>query len=423
MHNIKLPSMRRVNQHFLVPSRIEAETELERQWEHICPEFGPLQGKRLAVGVGSRGIANLPLVVRRVVTKLRQAEAEPFIIPAMGSHGGATAEGQTEVLRALGITEQEVGAPIRSCMETVVMGEADGIPLFLDRIAFEADGLVLINRIKPHTNFFGVTESGIMKMMAIGLGNQTGAEHYHRLSLIHDQYTIISTAGRELIRRSNLLFGVCLVENQDHETCDLVLASAKDIQRVENRLLKKARSILPTLPLNEIDVLIVDEMGKDISGEGIDPNVVGRDVCSYGVERPLPEISRIYVRDLTFASKGSAVGIGQADFTTNSLLDKVDLQITAANCLTACAPELGKIPLAYPNDYEAIRAMCMTIRPFTRDDLRLVHIKNTLNLKTLFVSRGCLDHLKDDQDLKVDPDDFQYEFDQTGNLQIPYPLN
>ena len=199
----------------------------------------------MAVAVGSRGIANLTSVVRAVVEKLRAAGYSPFVLPAMGSHGGATPEGQIGVLKARGITEQSVNAPIRASMEVKRLDEVDGISLFVNRLAYEAGGIVLVNRIKPHTNFIGPTESGLLKMMAVGLGNQVGAEHYHRLSVIKDYYTVFSTAGRELLKRCNVLFGVGLVENQNHETAFLKLALADEIETVETDLLKKARACLP----------------------------------------------------------------------------------------------------------------------------------------------------------------------------------
>jgi hypothetical protein len=306
-------------------------------------------------------------------------------------------------------------------MDVVPMGEADGIPLFLDRLAHEADGIVLINRIKPHTNFIGPTESGLIKMMAIGLGNQVGAEHYHRLSVVRSQYEIISTAGKELIRKSPVLFGVGLFENQRHETAAVRMALAHEIESVEADLLKTARKCLATLPFDEIDLLIIDEMGKEISGEGIDPNVVGRDVIAYGAKRPLPRITRIFVRDLTEASEGSAVGIAQADFTTQRLVDKMDFHATAINCLTACAPEAGKIPLAYESDQEAIQSALMTLRPSETADLRIVQIKNTMALMTLLVSTACLPELKGKAGIFIDPDEITLTFDDDGNL-IPRDL-
>jgi hypothetical protein len=355
-----------------------------------------------------------------VVDKLKQSGCTPFIVPAMGSHGGATSDGQTSILEGRGITKERIGAPIKATMEVQSLGEVNGIPLFLDRFAAEADGIVLINRVKPHTNFIGRTESGLLKMIAIGLGNQIGAEHYHRLSVARSQYEIISSAGRELLKRAPVLFGVGIVENQGHEIAIVKMASADQIEAVETDLLKKARACQATLPLDEIDLLIIDEMGKDISGECIDPNVVGRDVCAYGAERLLPRVTRIFVRDLTEASEGSAVGIGQADFTVRRLVDKIDFKATAVNCLTSCCPEAGKVPLTYGNDCEAIAAALVTIRPYGLDDVRIVHIKNTLELMSLRVSQGCIDELRINPNLEISEDETELSFDASGNLFSPF---
>ncbi len=414
--DLKLPKMRMIQQRFDIPPAVDVLAEIDREWQGIKDHLELPPGSSVAIGVGSRGIANLAPVVGAVATKLKEAGYSPFVTPAMGSHGGATPEGQVEVLAARGITEESVGVPVRATMEVEPMGEIDGIPLFLDRLAHGADGIVLINRIKPHTNFIGPTESGLIKMMAIGLGNQAGAEHYHRLSVVRSQYEIISTAGKELIKKCQVLFGVGLVENQDHETAKVTMAMAQDIKAVETDLLKMARACLPTLPLKEIDFLIVDEMGKDISGEGIDPNVVGRDVLAYGVKRPWPKITRIFVRDLTEGSEGSAVGLSQADFTTRRLVDKIDFPSTIINCVTACGPEGGMIPLTFLTDREAIALALKTIRPCNEEDLRLVHIKNTMELTSMMVSVGCLASLNKDQVGSIGEEDLELEFDNSGDL-------
>ena len=414
--SLGLPKMRMVRQSANIPPAVDVLSEIDREWNRIKDALPNTSGASVAVCAGSRGIANLGLVVEAVATRLKTAGYRPFVTPAMGSHGGATAQGQMEVLRARGISEDTVGVPVRATMDVVPMGEINGIPLFLDRLAHEADGIVLVNRIKPHTNFIGPTESGLIKMMAIGLGNQVGAEHYHRLSVVRSQYEIISTAGKELIRKSPVLFGVGLFENQRHETAKIRMAPAREIERVEADLLIKARECLAVLPLDEIDLLIIDEMGKEISGEGIDPNVVGRDVILYGARRPLPKITRIFVRDLTDASEGSAVGIAQADFTTRRLVEKIDFDATAINCLTACAPEAGKIPLTYENDHLAIEAALTTLRPAKLADLRIVRIKNTMALMTLLVSTACLPELKGKPGIHVDEDDLKITFDDNGNL-------
>jgi hypothetical protein len=416
-NSVKLPSMRMVHQYFDIPPKADVLEEVDREWARVKNRIQLSPGSHVAVGVGSRGIANLHTVVHAVVSKLKEVCYKPFITPAMGSHGGATAEGQIEVLRTRGITEESVCAPIRASMAVESLGDADGIPLFVSRLAKQADGIVIINRVKPHTNFVGPTESGMLKMLGIGLGNQVGAEHYHRLAVVGDYYAIISRAGREVIKRCNVLFGVGLVENQNHETAFLKLALADEIELVETDLLKKARALLPMLPLDEIDLLIVDEMGKDISGEGIDPNVVGRDVCECGVKRSSPKITRIFVRDLSEGSEGSALGVGQADFTTKRLVDKIDFQATSINCLTCCCPESGRIPLTYANDKEAIAAAMMTLRPYVLDEVRIVHIKNTMELGRIFVSKGCLPELENKPHLDVDQQNLMMEFDHEGNLE------
>jgi len=309
--DLQLPPMLKIRQLFDIPPAIEPVPALEREFAALKDGLSLPPGAKVAVGVGSRGISNLATVVAGVVRCLRSLGADPFIIPAMGSHGGATAQGQIEVLGHRGVTEETCGAPIRATMEVVSLGETScGIPLFVNRLAHEADGLVLINRIKPHTNFIGPTESGILKMMSIGLGNQAGAEYYHRLSLVRPQYDILSTAGREAMGRSRFLFGVALVENQNHQLCKLRLAGPERMEQVETELMGLARAILPRLPMEQVDLLIVEEMGKEISGMGIDPNVVGRDVAAYGARREIPKIARIHVRRLSAHTAGSAVGIG-----------------------------------------------------------------------------------------------------------------
>lgn len=414
--NLVLPPMHMVQQKFNVPPGVDVATEIEGQWEKIKDRINIDEGARVAVGVGSRGIANLAETVRAVATHLRAAGAEPFIIPAMGSHGGATAEGQIQVLSHLGVTEETVGAPVVATMDVQPMGEENGIPLFLDRLAFEADGIVLINRIKLHTDFSGPTESGIIKMMAIGLGNQVGADHYHRLAVVRDMYEIFNRAGMALIEKTNFLFGVGLVENQDHQTCRVQLMTADMFPKAEEALLTQAREYFPQLPLDAIDLLIIDEIGKDISGNGMDPNVTGRVSSPFVQKPPGPNVTRIFVRNLTSVSEGNAIGIGDADFTTQRLVDKIDFHTTAMNCITSCGPEGGRVPLTYATDREAIAAALETIRPYTLQDLKIVHIKNTLALGTIMVSQGCLMHLGDRLDVSIDNVSFPLEFDSAGNL-------
>lgn len=418
--NLQLPPMLKIRQLFDIPQAIDPSQALEREFAAMGNGLILPPGAKVAVGVGSRGISGLATVVAEVVRYLRSLGAEPFILPAMGSHGGATAQGQIEVLGHRGITEAACGAPIRATMEVVSLGQtACGIPLFSNRLAQEADGLVLINRIKPHTNFIGPTESGILKMMSIGLGNQAGAEYYHRLSLVRPQYEVLSTAGREAMRRSRFLFGVALVENQRHQLCDLRLVGPERMEAVETEMMLQARALLPQLPMERVDLLIVEEIGKEISGTGVDPNVVGRDVCSYGATRPSPRIARIHVRNLSEHTAGSAVGIGQADFTLRRAVAKIDAQATIINCLTASAPELGKVPLTFDTDLDAIAAALMSLRPGLPEDLGLVYIKNTQELEELYASVAYRPALAQNPSVEIVAEGLALEFAQ-GLLVSPF---
>jgi hypothetical protein len=411
-----LPQMRIVHQHFNVPPEVDVKTEIEREWNRLHDQIEVAGGARVAIGVGSRGIVNLAEAVRAVVSHLKSVGAEPFIIPAMGSHGGATVEGQIQILSHLGVSEKTVDAPIKATMDIEPLGAVAGIPLFLDRLAFEADGIVLINRVKLHTDFSGPTESGIIKMMAIGLGNQVGADHYHRLAVERDMYELFNRAGMALIKKTHFLFGIALVENQSHQTCIVKMVTTDMLPKAEEELLAKAREYFPRLPLNEIDLLIIDEIGKDISGSGMDPNVTGR-VSSPFVQKPSePRVTRIFVRDLTEASEGNAIGIGDADFTTQRLVEKIDSYKTAMNCITSCGPEGGRIPLTYASDRQAIVAALKTIRPYTLKDLKIVRIKNTLELGNIMVSQGCLADIEGRPGISIDCEKIPIKFNYFGNL-------
>lgn len=411
-----LPGMHHVKQNFEVPDPVGLRESIHEQWEHLDDRIKALDGARIAVGVGSRGIDHIAEIVKQVVDLLKSAGALPFIVPAMGSHGGAEARGQKQVLAHLGITPRSMGVDIVADMAVVSMGEADGIPLVLSRPAFEADGLVLINRVKPHTDFTGPVESGIHKMMVIGLGNREGADFYHRLAIRRGFCNMILTAGRALIEKTNFLFGVAVVENQHHQICRLEIADRTRLEKTEEELMLTARACLPKLPLNEIDLLIVDQMGKDFSGAGLDPNVVGFSSCRWGIQMTEPNISRVFVRKLSKASRGNGSGIGMVDFATSELVDAIDWEVTAVNARTACCPEDCKVPMTLENEKEVIATALTTIRPYTLEDLRIVHIKNTLELDSLYLSRGCLAKVKPELCLTVDPTPLEMAFDPQGRI-------
>ena len=414
---VDLPPVRLVRQRFAVPAAIDVVAEVRSELVRLGGRLHLSPGAKIAVAVGSRGIDNLVPIVRAVIGELRVAGCRPFVVPAMGSHGGATAEGQISILASLGITEATIDAPIHATMETVAMGEVDGIPLHMDRNAAEADGIVLINRVKPHPDFPGPMGSGLLKMMCIGLGKQEGASHYHRLGVVRGLGDVLHVAGAALVRQAPVKFGVAIVENQQHRVCKLRFLLADELEEEELRLQGEARALLPGLPLDDIDVLIVDEMGKEISGSGLDPNVIGRSAGS--AKRTKPRIGRIFVRELTELSGGNACGLAFIDLATARLIESVDLDVTAMNAVTSCMPEDVHLPLTLPNDREAIAVALATIRPFTQEDLRIVHIRNTLAVERLVVSEGCLPELEGRDDVQVGGRRMSFGFNSMGNLISP----
>ena len=418
---VELPRVRVVRQLFSVPPPVDVAAQVGREWRWLESRIKPSAGAQVAVAVGSRGIDGLAPAVRAVVGELRSAGCEPFIVPAMGSHGGATATGQTNVLAGLGITSEAVGAPVRATMDVVAMGAVGGIPLYLDRLAAESDGIVVVNRVKPHTDFAGPMGSGLLKMLCIGLGNQAGADRLHREGVARDLGEVVREVAVALLERVPVLFGVAILENQQHRACEVHLVPGPDIEVAELALQDVARGLLPGLPLDDIDLLIVDEMGKDISGAGLDPNVIGRSLGPWQVKRDRPRITRIFVRDLTPASEGNACGLGFIDVTTPQLIEKVDLEVTAVNAITACFPEDMRLPLTLPTDRDAIGAMLDTLRPFTAKDLRLVHVRSTLALERLVVSEGCLPALEDRPDVVIEEEPLFLGFDEAGRLVSPLP--
>ncbi len=417
--DVDLPQVRLVRQLFTVPPPVDVAAQVAREWRQLEHRTSPPAGARIAVAVGSRGIDGLLPAVRAVVGELRSAGCEPFIVPAMGSHGGATAAGQTEVLAGLGITPEAVGAPVRATMDVVPMGTVGEIPLYLDRFAAESDGIVPVNRVKPHTDFAGPMGSGLMKMLCIGLGNKEGADRLHRAGVARDLGEVVHEAGVAMLRRAPVLFGVAILENQQHQACDVRLIPGPEIESAELALQDIARGLLPGLPLDDIDLLIIDEMGKDISGAGLDPNVIGRSLGPWQVKRDRPRITRIFVRGLTDASEGNACGLGFIDVTTPQLIEKVDLEVTAVNAITACFPEDVRLPLTVPTDRDAIVAMLDTLRPFTAEDLRLVHIRNTLAVERLVVSEGCLPALRDRPGVVIEEEPRFLKFDEDARLVSP----
>src|SRR4030043_871192 len=312
-------------------------------------------GDRVAITAGSRGISHIALILKTILEYLNALGAKSFLFPAMGSHGGATAEGQIGLLRHYQITEEEIGVPILSSMEVVETGKTEGgLPVYIDKNALQADHIIVVNRIKPHTKFKGPIESGLMKMMAIGMGKQKGADLYHKAAIENTFPKIIVDAARVVLKKVPILFGLGIVENGYDETARVMGLMPEEIESGEKDLLSQAKQMMPKLPFDEIDLLIVDEMGKDISGIGMDPNVTGRNRDIMGAFPHPTRVKRLFVRDLTASSNGNAIGIGLADVTTKRLVEKNDPPSTSTDCITAIHLEKGSIPIYFETDQEAM---------------------------------------------------------------------
>ncbi len=369
---------------------------------------------RVAVAVGSRGISDINTITKLVIEALINLDAKPFIIPAMGSHGGATAEGQRNVLAGYGITEESMGVPTNSSMEVTQIGETkEGIPVFIDKNAATANHVVVINRIKPHTRFTGRIESGLIKMVMVGLGKDEGAKIYHRAIMIYSFDQIVASVLPLIQSQLSILFGVAIIENGFGNIADIQAVLGKDFIHVEPKLKEYSLQMMPKLPFKSIDVLIIDEMGKDISGTGMDTNVIGRrgEMLDDDVT-----VARIFVRDLSSKSHGNACGIGLADFTTRRLVDKIKFRETYVNCITALRPEGAKIPMTFECDRDAIDAAISTCGVDEAKMAKIVWVKNTLDLERVIVSEVCLKEAEEIDSIERTSTAKDLIFDSANNL-------
>lgn len=413
------PQMMRVRQTFDHTTLDNISEEIAAQLANLKLKTSVKQGQTVAVACSSRGIANYGIIVQTVISFLKQIKLDPFIIPAMGSHGAATAAGQKRVLEHLGIVEEEVGAPIRSSLEIVQIGETeDHVPVYLDKLASEADHIVLINRIKKHTEFEHEFESGLLKMMAIGLGKQEGAAIYHEAMLSYGYPRVILTVARKVMQHANLLFGLGTVENGYGQTARIGVCPKDNIEEMEKELFKSAKAYAPALPFDAADILVIDEMGKDISGTGFDTKVVGRIGLPLVADEPeSPKIKRIVVCDLTEGSEGNAVGVGIADMITQRLLDKIDMDALNINTITGVCPEMGKIPLTLRNDHEAMEIAIKCVGLIPKEKLKIMRIKNTSLLSEVDVSEAYAEEISNRIDLEVVIQKRAMLFDAFGNLE------
>ncbi len=406
-----LPKMLRARQRFNAVELADVNVT-------IAAEFGKfdhvdLKGKSVAIGIGSRGIRSQKPVVVAVVRELKARGAEPFIVPAMGSHGGGSAEGQQRIVEGYGLGADDLGIPLKSSLDVVEVARvADDMGLFCDRNAYEADYIVPVNRVKPHTSFRGRNESGICKMLCIGLGKHTGAVEMHRRGM--DRFgELLPIAVPAYLENTNVLFGVAIVENGYEKLAHAELVPPADFVERDAALLEQAKALIPRLLLDNIDILIVDQIGKNISGAGMDPNVTGRN-SSMSKDFSDIDIHRILVRGLTEETEGNATGIGVADITTQALVRKMDWTKTYVNLVTAGVPAGASLPLVANNDREALFIAMRSCPMITPESARIIRIENTLDLGEIWVSEAYEDEVRAHPDMEHLGEPFQFAFDSDG---------
>jgi hypothetical protein len=409
--------MARVKQQFSGPILHDVPAAVRQALGRVALPVKP--GQTVALAVGSRGIVNIDVATRACVDYLKGLGARPFVFPAMGSHGGGTPEGQLSVLEHYGVTEATMGCPLRATMDVVQVGETLGLPVWLDRHAAEADWIGVINRVKPHTDFKGEIESGLFKMMTIGLGKHRGAIQAHRANVRHGYETVITAVGREMLGKARIAFGLGLVENGYDETAKVEAFLPADLETGERALLREAKAWMARLPFEQVDLLVVDEMGKDVSGAGMDSNIIGRHGTFFEPPFPNPRITFIVVCDLTAHTYGNATGIGNADFTTRRLASKIDWNPTYINCLTAVSPAAAKLPPVLETDRDAIAVALSCLGLERIEDARVVRIKNTLRLAEVDVSEACLADVAKREDLTRMSEPAPLGFDAAGAL-LPF---
>lgn len=374
-------------------------------------------GSRVAITCGSRGVANIALVTRTVVEEIKALGWEPFLVPTMGSHGGANAEGQVEVLEGYGITEEATGAPILSSMEVVQLGVSEkGTPVYIDKNASAADGIVVLNRIKKHTDVFSHVESGLMKMMVIGLGKHKQALAIHSYG-VYGLRELLPPVARMVIEKAPILFGLALLEDGFENTTEIRAILPAEIEETEAELLKTANSYMARLPVDDIDVLLIERMGKEVSGSGMDTNIVGRMAIRGEPEFEKPRVKWLAVFDLTEGAHGNAAGVGLADFTVQRLVDKIDMDAFYANVITSGFPERGAIPVTMNTEKEVVDLALRLLGGIAPENARVVRIWDTLHLGHLQVSEALLDELEQKQGVEIVTEAEEMSFVPDGSLK------
>lgn len=376
-----------------------------------------LEGKTIGITAGSRGINNISLILKTIADYVKEAKGNPVLIPSMGSHGGGALEGQREVLASLGITEEAVGAPVRCCIDTVMLGETpSGVPVYCNKEAVKMDGLIVVNRIKSHTDFSGKIESGICKMLAIGLGSEKGAITTHSHAIVKGYEEVITEVAKVMISKLPVLFAVGILENWKSETAEIGAFLPEEIVEKEKLMLAKYKESAIKLPFTDLDVLAVGEIGKNISGTGMDTKVIGRIHIKGQKEPDKPKIARIVVLGLTEESHGNAVGIGLADITTQEVFESIDLRRTGFNCISSMAPEQGFIPCVAADDRAALESALATLGAVEFSKIRMVYIKNTSSLEEMAVSEALIGEVQSDSRLDIIGELEELQFDASGKL-------
>ena len=412
------PRMMRLRQAFEAPTVTDIPTAVTEEVARLNLSGRVQPGESVAISVGSRGVANIALITKSLVSELKGLGLEPFVVPAMGSHGGGVAEAQQDIVEGYGCTEEYTGAPIKATMETVQVGTTEeGVAVHFDKYAYEADHVAVVGRVKPHTNFVGEIESGLHKMMLIGLGKHRGASLYHRAIVNYSFDRIIRGVGKKVIDECGVLLGLGIVENQRDETALIKAVAPDEFVEREKELLILAKKWMPTLPFDQVDLLIIDEIGKNISGSGLDTNVVGRKFHEHhAAEKELPKVTRIYVRDLTEATHGNASGIGVAEYAHTRAIDKMDREITYINCMTGNAPAGATIPINYGTDRKVLDVALTTVGLVEPENARVLRIRNTLQLSEVLASEVFLPEVENRDDLTVLDPAADMEFDPAGDL-------
>lgn len=415
MQTTTFPKMIRVRQQFANQKVPDIGCQITQQIKELSPSMSILPGQTVAVACSSRGLAHYPEIVKTVVDNLKKMKLVPFLVPAMGSHGAGTAIGQERVLLHLGLTREAVGAEILSSLEVVDLGKTrEGIPVMVDRLAFEADHIVLINRIKKHTDFMGEFESGLMKLMVIGLGKIAGAGIYHQAMMSFGSSKVIAAGARHVISKCNILFGVATIENGYGDVADVGVFPASEIEQKEKTFFSRSMEISPQLPVDEADIILIDEIGKEISGAGFDTRVVGRIRLPGTPEPTKPSIKRIILSDITKLSEGNACGFGLADIITQRLAKKMDQASTDTNTIVSMALEMGKTPLVMPNDKEALSLAMRCIGFVPMEQIKIIRIKNTLCLSEVDLSEAYIPLIKDHSNIEIIRQARDMVFDANG---------